>query len=94
MFSKITQKRLKKLLRMCCTNIEIKFSGFSTFKIKQLFIVKDFEPQGLRSHVVYEFTCAGDSCSTECFTILESANSRLKNKNKRSFAYQIQQTYS
>ena len=40
------------------TNIDIKFV-FSTFKVKQLFIVKDFVPQGLRSHVVYKFTYAG-----------------------------------
>ena len=94
MFSKITQKGLKNYSDCIALILRLSSVVFSTFKIKQLFIVKDFEPQGLRSHVVHEFTCAGDSCSTECFTILDSANSRLKNKNKRSFAYQIQQTYS
>ena len=44
---KYHKKRLKKLLRMYCTNIGIKLV-FSTFKVKQLFIVKDFVPQGLR----------------------------------------------
>ena len=44
------------------TNIDIKLV-FSTFKVKQLFIVKGFVPKGLRSHVVYKFTCAGCNAS-------------------------------
>ena len=88
--------------------------------------MKGFVPQGLRSHEVYKFTCAGcnasyigettrhvstrvrehlvsdkasrvynckhlasskacrDSCSTECFTILDSVNSRFKIKIKEA----------
>ena len=42
MFSKITQKRLKKLLRMCCTNIEIKFSGFFYFQNKAVVYCETF----------------------------------------------------
>ena len=37
---------------------------FSSFKIGNLFSVKDHIPGGLRLHVVYKFTCAG--CNACC----------------------------
>ena len=37
-------------------------ASVTIFKVKQLFIVKDFVSQGLRSHLVYKFACAG--CNT------------------------------
>ena len=37
-------------------------ASVTIFKVKQLFIVKDFVSQGLRPHLVYKFACAG--CNT------------------------------
>ena len=88
---------------MYCTNIDIKFF-FSTFKVKKLFIVKDFCYIGkttrhfsirVREHLVsdkasrvYKHLASSkacrDSCSTEYFTILDSANSRFKIKIKEA----------
>ena len=41
-------------------NLDIKLV-FSSFKIGNLFGVKDPVPDGLRSHVVYKFLCAGSN---------------------------------
>ena len=43
-FSKVAQKWLRKLMGMYCPKIDIKLV-FSTCKVKQLFIVRDFVPQ-------------------------------------------------
>ena len=43
-----------------CNNIGIKLV-FSSFKIGNLFSVKDPIPRGLRAGVVYKFLCAGCS---------------------------------
>ena len=97
---------------------------FSTFKLRNMFSVKDSVPQSLRSRVVYKFSCAGcnasyigettrhicalvrehllsdksshvyrhlqssrachDSCTAECFTILDSAVSKFQIKIKEA----------
>ena len=41
-----------------CNDLDVKLV-FSSFKIDNLFGVKDPVPDGLRSHVVYKFVCAG-----------------------------------
>ena len=47
-----------------CNNLVIKLL-FSSFKIGNLFGMKDPVPDGLRSRVVYKFVCAGcDACYT------------------------------
>ena len=51
---------MRKLVNRFCKPIEIKLV-FSTFKIKNLFNVKDPLPGGLRTRVVYKFSCA--SCN-------------------------------
>ena len=43
---------------MLCNDLDIKLV-FSSFKIGNMFSVKDPVPNGLRSRVVYKFTCAG-----------------------------------
>ena len=60
-FSTTAQPRIKKLVRTFCSDLDIKLV-FTPFKIKSWFGVKDPIPAGLRSRVIYKFSCAG--CST------------------------------
>ena len=57
-FSIITQRRIKDLVNTLCSDLEIKLM-FTPFKIKSWFGAKDPIPAGLRSRVVYKFSCAG-----------------------------------
>ena len=57
-FFVITQKRIRHLIKRYCNDLDIKLV-FSSFKIGNLFGMKDPIPGGLRSRVVYKFTCAG-----------------------------------
>ena len=57
-FSIITQKRVRQFAKRYCNNIDIKLV-FLSFKIGNLFSVKDPIPCGLRAGVVYKFFCAG-----------------------------------
>ena len=62
-FSKIAQTKLRQLIkRYCKADLDIKLV-FSTFKLRNMFSVKDSVPQGLRSRVVYKFSCAGCNAS-------------------------------
>ena len=63
--------------RMECVNPNVRMSSFfffffssffSSFKIGNLFGVKGPIPGGLRSHVVYKFTCAGCNACYVCKT--------------------------
>ena len=55
-FSNVTQNRVRKLIKRYCNNLDIKL--VFSFKIRNLFSVKDPLPVELRSRVVYKFTCA------------------------------------
>ena len=57
-FSTVAQRRLRKLVNQFCFDLDIKLA-FSSFKIRNMFSVKDPVPSHLRSRVVYQFTCAG-----------------------------------
>ena len=59
-FSIIAQKKVRHFAKRYCNNIDIKLV-FSSFKIGNLFSVKDPIPRGLRAGVVYKFLCAGCS---------------------------------
>ena len=59
-FSGIAQHRVRTLVNRFCKPVDIKLV-FSTFKIKNLFNVKDSLPDRLRTRVVYKFSCA--SCN-------------------------------
>ena len=59
-FSVITQKRVRQFAKCYCNNIDVKLA-FSSFKIGDMFGVKDPIPRGLRTCVVYKFLCA--SCN-------------------------------
>ena len=63
LFSVVTQKRVRHLIKRYCNDLDIKLV-FSSFKIGTLFGVKDPIPGGLRSRVVYKFACAG---CTACY---------------------------
>ena len=57
-FSSSAQKRIRRLSHFYCNNANIVLA-FSSFKVGSLFSVKDPVPNGLRSCVVYKFSCAG-----------------------------------
>ena len=59
-FSIITQRRIKKLVNTLCSDLEIKLV-VTPFKIKSWFGAKDPIHAGLRSRVIYKFSCAGCS---------------------------------
>ena len=61
-YSQITQRKLQSLIKQFCNNLDIKLA-FSSFKIKNLFSLKDSVPEDLKSCVVYQFTCAGCNSS-------------------------------
>ena len=59
-FSVITQKRVRQFAKCYCNNIDVKLA-FSSFKIGDMFGVKDPIPRGLRTCVVYKFLCEGSN---------------------------------
>ena len=62
-FSKIAQTKLRQLIKPYCkADLDFKLV-FSTFKLGNMFSVKDSVPQGLRSRVVYKFSCASCNAS-------------------------------
>jgi len=54
--SVVTQKKVCHLIKRYCNDLDIKLV-FSSFKISNLFSLKDPIPGGLRSRVVYKFAC-------------------------------------
>ena len=56
-FSSITQKKVRHFAKRYCNNIDFQLV-FSSFKIGNLFSVKDPIPHGLRTGVVYKFLFA------------------------------------
>ena len=65
-FSVTAQRSIRKLANQLFKPIDIRLA-FTTFKIKNLFNVKDAVPEGLRTKVVYKFSCA--SCNA-CLVML------------------------
>ena len=114
---------LRRLVNRYCNDLDIKLL-LTTFKLRNLFSVKDSVPRELRSCVVYKFTCAccnacyigktsrhfstcvhehpssdksshifkhllssercRQSCSTDCFKILDSAPTKFQLKLKEA----------
>ena len=56
-FSNFSQRKVRTLIKIYCSNITIKLAC-SSFKIKNLMKVKDSVPRSRRSCVAYKFTCA------------------------------------
>ena len=122
-FSTVAQSKICRLVNRYCNDLDIKLV-FTTFKLRNLFSVKDSVPRELRSRVIYKFTCAccnacyigetsrhfstrvrehlssdksshifkhllssercRQSCSTDCFEILDSAPTRFQLKLKEA----------
>ena len=59
-FSVTSQRIIRKLANQLCKPIDIRLVS-TTFKIKNLFNVNDAVSEGLRTRVVYKFSCA--SCN-------------------------------
>ena len=59
-FSVTAQRSIRRLANQLSKPIDIRLVS-TTFKIKNLFKVKDAVPEGLRTRVVYKFSCA--SCN-------------------------------
>ena len=57
-FSVVTQKKVRHLIKRYCNDLDIKLV-FSSFKIGNLFGMKEPIPGGLHSHVDYKFACVG-----------------------------------
>ena len=62
-FSTVAQSKIRRLVNRYCNDLDIKLV-FTTFKLRNLFSVKDSVPRELRSRVIYKFTCA---CCNACY---------------------------
>ena len=118
-FSTIAQSKIRRLVNRYCHDLDIKLV-LTTFKLRNLFSVKDSVPRELRSRVIYKFTCAcyigetgrhfstrvleylssdkssyifkhllssercRQSCSADCFEILDSAPTKFQLKLKEA----------
>ena len=62
-FSTVAQNKIRRLVNRYCNDLDIKLV-FTTFKLRNLFSVKDSVHRELRSRVIYKFTCA---CCNACY---------------------------
>ena len=60
LFSFVTQKKIRQFSKCYYNNIDVKLA-FSSFKIGDIFGVKDPIPRGLRTCLVYKFLCEGSN---------------------------------
>ena len=58
-----SKSKIRRLVNRYCHDLDIKLV-FTTFKLRNLFSVKDSVPRELRSRVIYKFTCA---CCNACY---------------------------
>ena len=71
-FSVTAQRSVRKLANRLCKPIDLRLV-FTTFKVRNLFNVKDAVPEGLRTRVVYKFSCT--SCNA-CY--VQGRRSKVK----------------
>ena len=62
-FSTVAQSKILRFVNRYCNDLDIKLV-FTTFKLRNIFSVKDSVPRELRSRVIYKFTCA---CCNACY---------------------------
>ena len=74
-FSITTQRRIKKSVNTFSSNLDIELV-FTPFKIKSWFGVKDPIPAGLRSRVIYKFSCTG--CGPLCWWNQQNVATRIR----------------
>ena len=59
----MSERKIRSLAKQFCNCIHIKLVFFSTFKLRNIFSVKDIVPREPRSYVVYKVSCAScDAC--------------------------------
>ena len=63
-FPTVAQGKIRRLVNRYCNDLDIKLVVFTTFKLRNLFSVKDSVPRELRSLSIYKFTCA---CCNVCY---------------------------
>ena len=56
--SSFTHRKIRSLLKAYCSNLDTRLI-FSSYKVGNMFSIKDPIPKSLRSLVVYKFSCAG-----------------------------------
>jgi len=57
-FSLLAQRKIKTIAKKYCKYLDIRLA-FSSYKLSNMFSVRDSIPSALRCQVVYKFTCAG-----------------------------------
>ena len=62
-FSTVVQSKIRRFVNRFCNDLSIKLV-FTTFKLRNLFSVKDSVPRELRPRVSYKFSCA---CCNACY---------------------------
>ena len=62
-FSTVAESKIRRLVNRYCNDLDIKLV-FTTFKLRNIFSVKDSVPRELCSCVIYKFTCA---CCNACY---------------------------
>ena len=56
-YSSYTGRKISFIINKYCKDLNLKII-FAPFKLSTMFSPKDFVPDSLKSHVVYQFTCA------------------------------------
>ena len=62
-FSTVAQRKIRRLVNNYCNDLDIK-PVFTTFKLRNLFSLKDSILREFRSRVIYKFTCV---CCNACY---------------------------
>ena len=88
-FSIVAQNRVRKLRKGYCNNLDVKLA-FSSFKIRNMFSVKDPVPVELRLNVVYKFTCASCNSCNVGEAIFSFVNKRCHFRNTGTAVMQFQ----
>ena len=84
-FSSVAQNRLRKLFKRHCNNLDVKLAS-SSFKIHNMFGVKDPMPLELRLNVDYKFTYAS---SNSCH-VRETSRHLSRNLNRHTTSHTFQ----
>ena len=88
-FSIEAERRLRKVVKRFCNDLDIKLA-FPSFKIRNIFSVKDPVPSDPRSRVEYKFTCAGcNACYVgETFGHISTRIQEYQGRDRPSYIFQ------
>ena len=84
-YSSYTGRKISSIINKYCKDLKVKII-FSPFKLSAMFSPKEFAPDSLKSHVVYQFTCAS---SGACFIseTNRSFNTHVNEHNSHIFKH-------